>query len=241
MALNYTFAQVVTAGSHASQQLKNLQSRCLVPGWYATHLERWLTYYPPSQVSLVGILLSNMYSCLCCACTMLLCKKITQHEILHQVCIYIIVFSPASYSWWSRAEEQPICSHGQCPEILGRDTTFQLHTGIKVSHQAVFICLLIFRVVLHWIRFLDLVLCKIIFLIGWGKRFLSFFSFVSVLITFCLLLFCLGIASSWYISEEVVWVFSSPRDGACTSLSIAGALHLVSLWATPALWLPSKG
>ncbi|CAI9561319.1 unnamed protein product, partial [Staurois parvus] len=53
VALNYTFAQVVTAGSHASQQLKNLQSRCLVPGWYATHLERWLTYYPPSQLHIV--------------------------------------------------------------------------------------------------------------------------------------------------------------------------------------------
>ncbi|PIO33417.1 hypothetical protein AB205_0198360 [Aquarana catesbeiana] len=53
VALNYTFAQVVTAGSHASQQLKNLQSRCLVPGWYATHLERWLTNYPPSQLYIV--------------------------------------------------------------------------------------------------------------------------------------------------------------------------------------------
>lgn len=50
VALNYTFYQVISAKSQAPQELRNLQSRCLFPGWYSTHLERWLTYYPSGQV-----------------------------------------------------------------------------------------------------------------------------------------------------------------------------------------------
>lgn len=50
VALNYTFYQVISAKSQAPQELRNLQSRCLLPGWYSTHLERWLTYYPSGQV-----------------------------------------------------------------------------------------------------------------------------------------------------------------------------------------------
>lgn len=50
VALNYTFYQVISAKSQAPQELRNLQSRCLLPGWYSTHLERWLTYFPSGQV-----------------------------------------------------------------------------------------------------------------------------------------------------------------------------------------------
>ncbi|XP_062991680.1 bifunctional heparan sulfate N-deacetylase/N-sulfotransferase 3 [Elgaria multicarinata webbii] len=52
-ALKFTFYQVITAGHHASSELKSLQKKCLVPGWYATHIERWLTYFPPYQLLII--------------------------------------------------------------------------------------------------------------------------------------------------------------------------------------------
>uniref|UniRef100_A0A6Q2XGE6 [heparan sulfate]-glucosamine N-sulfotransferase n=1 Tax=Esox lucius TaxID=8010 RepID=A0A6Q2XGE6_ESOLU len=53
MAINYTFHEVVTAGPASSRELLTLQRRCLKPGAYATHLERWLHHYQPSQVHIV--------------------------------------------------------------------------------------------------------------------------------------------------------------------------------------------
>ncbi|RXM29794.1 Bifunctional heparan sulfate N-deacetylase/N-sulfotransferase 2 [Acipenser ruthenus] len=53
VALNYTFQQVVRAPPSAPPQLRALQSRCLSPGAYAAHLDRWLQYYPPGQLLLV--------------------------------------------------------------------------------------------------------------------------------------------------------------------------------------------
>ncbi|XP_061441255.1 bifunctional heparan sulfate N-deacetylase/N-sulfotransferase 3 isoform X2 [Rhineura floridana] len=53
VALKFTFYQVITAGYHASAELKALQKKCLVPGWYATHIERWLTYFPPYQLLII--------------------------------------------------------------------------------------------------------------------------------------------------------------------------------------------
>lgn len=50
MAQKYTFHDVITAGRGAPIKLRVLQSRCLVPGLYPTHLQRWLTHYHPSQV-----------------------------------------------------------------------------------------------------------------------------------------------------------------------------------------------
>lgn len=49
-ALQYTFYDVISAKLGAPAALRSLQSRCLIPGLYATHLERWLTYYPANQV-----------------------------------------------------------------------------------------------------------------------------------------------------------------------------------------------
>lgn len=50
VALKYSFHDVITAGHDAPGKLRVLQNRCLVPGWYAVHLERWLNHYHPSQV-----------------------------------------------------------------------------------------------------------------------------------------------------------------------------------------------
>ncbi|KAL4640369.1 bifunctional heparan sulfate N-deacetylase/N-sulfotransferase 4-like [Arapaima gigas] len=52
-ALRYTFYEVISAGHHAPPELRSLQNRCLLPGLYATHLERWLTYFPPSQLLII--------------------------------------------------------------------------------------------------------------------------------------------------------------------------------------------
>ncbi|XP_023686036.1 bifunctional heparan sulfate N-deacetylase/N-sulfotransferase 2-like [Paramormyrops kingsleyae] len=60
-ALNYTFHQVVSVGLDSSPELLTLQHRCLVPGAYAMHLDRWLRHYPPSQLLVVdgAVLRSN--------------------------------------------------------------------------------------------------------------------------------------------------------------------------------------
>ncbi|XP_027716837.1 bifunctional heparan sulfate N-deacetylase/N-sulfotransferase 2 isoform X2 [Vombatus ursinus] len=53
IALNHTFYQVISAPPQASPALRALQNRCLIPGYYSTHLQRWLTYYPSGQVLIV--------------------------------------------------------------------------------------------------------------------------------------------------------------------------------------------
>ncbi|CAB1333206.1 unnamed protein product [Coregonus sp. 'balchen'] len=50
VALKYTFHDVITAGRDAPIKLRVLQNRCLVPGLYATHLDRWLSHYHLSQI-----------------------------------------------------------------------------------------------------------------------------------------------------------------------------------------------
>ncbi|XP_028325053.1 bifunctional heparan sulfate N-deacetylase/N-sulfotransferase 2 [Gouania willdenowi] len=52
-ALNNSFHAVVTAGPSAPGDLLLLQRRCLHPGAYALHLERWLQHYQPSQLHIV--------------------------------------------------------------------------------------------------------------------------------------------------------------------------------------------
>ena len=49
-ALKYSFYEVVSAGDDAPHDLRALRNRCLDPGLYHEHLERWLSYYSPSQV-----------------------------------------------------------------------------------------------------------------------------------------------------------------------------------------------
>ncbi|OCT97146.1 hypothetical protein XELAEV_18009369mg [Xenopus laevis] len=52
-ALKFSFYEVITAGPHAPAHLKLLQRKCLVPGWYANHIEKWLEYFPPSQLHII--------------------------------------------------------------------------------------------------------------------------------------------------------------------------------------------
>ena len=50
MVLRFSFYEVISAGPGAPPELRALQKRCLVPGWYASHIERWLLYFPAFQV-----------------------------------------------------------------------------------------------------------------------------------------------------------------------------------------------
>lgn len=52
-ALKFSFYEVISAGPHAPWELRTLQKRCLVPGWYANHIERWLVYFPPFQLLII--------------------------------------------------------------------------------------------------------------------------------------------------------------------------------------------
>lgn len=49
-ALRFTFYDVISARPGAPAELRSLQSRCLIPGLYSTHLDRWLAHYPANQV-----------------------------------------------------------------------------------------------------------------------------------------------------------------------------------------------
>ncbi|XP_045687383.1 bifunctional heparan sulfate N-deacetylase/N-sulfotransferase 4 [Phyllostomus hastatus] len=52
-ALRFNFYDVVTTGPQAPPALKALQHRCLAPGWYAVHLERWLAHFAASQLLII--------------------------------------------------------------------------------------------------------------------------------------------------------------------------------------------
>ncbi|XP_031231224.1 bifunctional heparan sulfate N-deacetylase/N-sulfotransferase 3 isoform X3 [Mastomys coucha] len=52
-ALKFSFYEVISAGPNAPWELRTLQKRCLVPGWYASHIERWLVYFPPFQLLII--------------------------------------------------------------------------------------------------------------------------------------------------------------------------------------------
>ncbi|XP_016142573.1 bifunctional heparan sulfate N-deacetylase/N-sulfotransferase 1-like isoform X2 [Sinocyclocheilus grahami] len=52
-ALKYSFHDVITASHNAPVKLQVLQKRCLAPGWYATHLSRWLEHYHHDQILVV--------------------------------------------------------------------------------------------------------------------------------------------------------------------------------------------
>uniref|UniRef100_A0A8C3INN5 [heparan sulfate]-glucosamine N-sulfotransferase n=1 Tax=Chrysemys picta bellii TaxID=8478 RepID=A0A8C3INN5_CHRPI len=52
-ALKFNFYDVITSDHWAPSELRTLQKRCLIPGWYATHIERWLTHFPTSQLLII--------------------------------------------------------------------------------------------------------------------------------------------------------------------------------------------
>lgn len=45
--------QIITATDNSPKALKDLRNRCLNPGKYAQHLERWLTFYAPQQIHII--------------------------------------------------------------------------------------------------------------------------------------------------------------------------------------------
>uniref|UniRef100_A0A2Y9D1L4 [heparan sulfate]-glucosamine N-sulfotransferase n=2 Tax=Cellia TaxID=44534 RepID=A0A2Y9D1L4_9DIPT len=53
IANNYSFYQVITASEAEPKALRDLRNRCLNPGKYAQHLERWLACYPQQQLYII--------------------------------------------------------------------------------------------------------------------------------------------------------------------------------------------
>uniref|UniRef100_A0A8D9AFM7 [heparan sulfate]-glucosamine N-sulfotransferase n=1 Tax=Cacopsylla melanoneura TaxID=428564 RepID=A0A8D9AFM7_9HEMI len=53
LALNHTFYDIITANESAPKPIKDLRNRCLNPGKYAQHLERWLIHFPPQQLHII--------------------------------------------------------------------------------------------------------------------------------------------------------------------------------------------
>ncbi|XP_054717461.1 bifunctional heparan sulfate N-deacetylase/N-sulfotransferase-like, partial [Uloborus diversus] len=52
-ALNYSFQELVTTGDRGHRSLRELRNRCLLPGMYAQHLDRWLSFYSPQQLLII--------------------------------------------------------------------------------------------------------------------------------------------------------------------------------------------
>ncbi|KAM4706672.1 bifunctional heparan sulfate N-deacetylase/N-sulfotransferase 4-like isoform 1-T1 [Discoglossus pictus] len=52
-AIRFSFYEVIAADHRAPPELQTLQRRCLVPGWYSTHIEQWLTSFPASQLLII--------------------------------------------------------------------------------------------------------------------------------------------------------------------------------------------
>ncbi|XP_064601762.1 bifunctional heparan sulfate N-deacetylase/N-sulfotransferase-like isoform X2 [Liolophura sinensis] len=52
-ALNYTFYEIITANDLSPRGMRELKHRCLNPGMYAHHLEKWLDYYPARQIFII--------------------------------------------------------------------------------------------------------------------------------------------------------------------------------------------
>ncbi|XP_074040411.1 N-deacetylase and N-sulfotransferase sfl [Leptinotarsa decemlineata] len=53
IANNYSFHQVITATDTAPKPLRDLRNRCLNPGKYAQHLERWMNYFLPQSLHII--------------------------------------------------------------------------------------------------------------------------------------------------------------------------------------------
>lgn len=52
-ATTHSFYEIITANSDAPKNVRNLQARCLEPGRYVSHLERWLSYYKSQQLTII--------------------------------------------------------------------------------------------------------------------------------------------------------------------------------------------
>ncbi|KAF4802738.1 Bifunctional heparan sulfate N-deacetylase/N-sulfotransferase 4 [Turdus rufiventris] len=52
-ALKFNFYEVISGSPRAPPELRALQRRCLAPGWYALHIQRWLSHFPASQLLII--------------------------------------------------------------------------------------------------------------------------------------------------------------------------------------------
>ncbi|NWX60535.1 NDST4 sulfotransferase, partial [Promerops cafer] len=52
-ALKSNFYEVITCSPWAPPEIRALQKRCLTPGWYALHIQRWLSHFPASQLLII--------------------------------------------------------------------------------------------------------------------------------------------------------------------------------------------
>ncbi|XP_063271333.1 bifunctional heparan sulfate N-deacetylase/N-sulfotransferase 4 [Prinia subflava] len=52
-ALSSNFYQAISCGPRAPPELRALQRRCLAPGCYALHIQRWLAHFPASQLLII--------------------------------------------------------------------------------------------------------------------------------------------------------------------------------------------
>ncbi|NWZ39125.1 NDST4 sulfotransferase, partial [Brachypodius atriceps] len=52
-ALKFNFYEVITGSPRAPPEMRALQKRCLTPGWYALHIQRWLAHFPASQLLII--------------------------------------------------------------------------------------------------------------------------------------------------------------------------------------------
>ena len=55
-ALAHTFLEVISAKEMSPRPLRELRNRCLNPGLYHQHIDRWLNFYEASQVEIDLIL-----------------------------------------------------------------------------------------------------------------------------------------------------------------------------------------
>ncbi|KAH3872367.1 bifunctional heparan sulfate N-deacetylase/N-sulfotransferase-like [Dreissena polymorpha] len=53
VALNYTFQDLITAPDTAPREVRTLRNRCLNPGEYYEHLDRWLEYFSSKQIHII--------------------------------------------------------------------------------------------------------------------------------------------------------------------------------------------
>lgn len=114
---------MISASSQAPLALRSLQNRCLVPGYYSTHLQRWLTYYPSGQVR------SPSSPCWGPPSPPLpLSLEASKEYRGNHIPVPLV-----ADCGWARAAYQPSCLNGEHPEVPGYHTLSELHTDPQVG------------------------------------------------------------------------------------------------------------
>lgn len=111
VAQKYTFHDVITAGHDVPIKLKVLQNRCLVPGLYATHLQRWLSHYHSSQVSV----------CACVHGQVGLDMTVQRCECVYSLCAQILVLDG------QMLRTEPAAVMDKIQKFLGLTNTLNYH------------------------------------------------------------------------------------------------------------------